>query len=233
MSLNRLETFKKKWNGLHKDFNNGDKNQAFLLRLRRAISWLARAEYARDLDAKFIFFWISFNALYARDPHITDLEHKKIGKYFRTLLKFGDARKHILGIMENDIFNEIEKLLRDKFGFSAFWNYHHDIDKTGEYDDWEKRFKQDMRVFESPTKDVLKMLSIIFYRLYTLRNQLMHGGATWGGGLNETHLRHSVKIMHRLLPVFIELTLENPDQYWGEVFYPRVAGIPIELFTLK
>lgn len=32
------------------------------LRVHRALSWLDRAEQADDLDGRFIFLWIAFNA---------------------------------------------------------------------------------------------------------------------------------------------------------------------------
>ena len=35
------------------------------LRVHRAMSWLNRAEQAEDVDGKFIFLWIAFNAAYA------------------------------------------------------------------------------------------------------------------------------------------------------------------------
>ena len=38
------------------------------LRVHRALSWLDRAEREKtDLDARFIFLWISFNAAYANE----------------------------------------------------------------------------------------------------------------------------------------------------------------------
>ena len=35
------------------------------LRIHRALSWLNRAEQAEDVDGRFIFLWIAFNAAYA------------------------------------------------------------------------------------------------------------------------------------------------------------------------
>ena len=37
------------------------------LRVHRALSWLDRAEQADDLDGRFIFLWIAFNAAYATE----------------------------------------------------------------------------------------------------------------------------------------------------------------------
>lgn len=37
------------------------------LRVHRALSWLNRVEHADDVDGRFIFLWIAFNAAYATD----------------------------------------------------------------------------------------------------------------------------------------------------------------------
>ena len=45
-------------------------NEDFRLRIHRSLSWLQRAEQAKqeqDIDSQFIFLWISFNAAYAKD----------------------------------------------------------------------------------------------------------------------------------------------------------------------
>ncbi|OBY90989.1 hypothetical protein A6723_020470 [Pseudomonas sp. AU11447] len=41
------------------------------LRVHRALSWLDRAEQADDLDGRFIFLWIAFNAAYACEIDVT------------------------------------------------------------------------------------------------------------------------------------------------------------------
>jgi len=41
--------------------------EEFDLRTHRAISWLIKAEAVEDNDSKFIFYWISFNAVYANN----------------------------------------------------------------------------------------------------------------------------------------------------------------------
>ena len=47
------------------------------LRVHRALSWLERAEKeTEDQDAAFIFYWISFNAAYAKD----DIERYPTGE---------------------------------------------------------------------------------------------------------------------------------------------------------
>ena len=60
------------------------------LRMRRALSWLERAEKETDDDdAAFIFYWIAFNAAYARDRS-SDFERRErnlFDDYFDKILR--------------------------------------------------------------------------------------------------------------------------------------------------
>jgi hypothetical protein len=64
--------------------------------------------------------------------------------------------------------------------------------------------------------------SLVLNRLYTLRNQLMHGGATWGGKVNREQLRDCTRLLGNLVPVIIGLMMDNPDTPWGDAVYPVV-----------
>jgi len=66
------------------------------------------------------------------------------------------------------------------------------------------------------------MLSIVFDRLYVLRNQLVHGGATWNSQVNRAQLRHGVAILGTLLPQMLSIMLDHPNHDFGEVLYPVV-----------
>ena len=51
--------------------------------------------------------------------------------------------------------------------------------------DWRQRFEGSKRAAASPLarSDTYTVLSVVFDRLYTLRNQIFHGGATYPAGL--------------------------------------------------
>ena len=271
MKTKELRKFKERWNELnelHESDDDSSDSKAVLMRLRRAISWLDRAHKVKqervkgrgdDADTQFIFFWIGFNALYARDPHKfpDDIggpagvrtsptnnsrerynDGKERRKYFRRLSKLGsDSRSRIRTVMENSIAKEIDKLLEKEYVFDKFWKHHHDIPEKASYRNWKGLMARDVRRFEYAKENMgvegmTTMLSIVFNRLYTLRNQLMHGGATWKGGLNLAQLREGRKIMYWLIPVFVHITLENSEADWGKVFYPRLGGGPMEPFEL-
>ena len=54
--------------------------------MHRALSWLEKAEQSDDLDSRFIFLWISFNAAYAKD----------LGSSLRSADKFHHSTKHVI-----------------------------------------------------------------------------------------------------------------------------------------
>jgi hypothetical protein len=58
------------------------------LRVHRALSWLDRAEKENDdIDAQFIFLWISFNSAYANEIHDDKLfsEQATFGNFLKGL----------------------------------------------------------------------------------------------------------------------------------------------------
>lgn len=48
-------------------------------------------------------------------------------------------------------------------------------------------------------------------RIYNLRNQLIHGGATWNGRMNRDQLLGGCNLLGKLVPLIIQMMLDNPD----------------------
>jgi len=67
------------------------------------------------------------------------------------------------------------------------------------------------------------LLRIVFDRLYVLRNQLVHVGATWKSGVNHTQVRDRAAVLGWMLPVFIDIMMDHPDRDRGRPCYPVVA----------
>lgn len=67
-----------------------------------------------------------------------------------------------------------------------------------------------------------KLFAATFERLYVLRNQVMHGGATWHSSVNRDQIRDGVNILGDVVPIIIHLMMENPRQLWGDPVYPVV-----------
>ena len=66
------------------------------------------------------------------------------------------------------------------------------------------------------------MLGIALSRIYTLRNQLIHGGATWGSKVNREQIRDCVALMSQLVPVILTIMMDHPETLWGDACYPVV-----------
>ena len=71
-------------------------------------------------------------------------------------------------------------------------------------------------------KWVWQALAEVFDRLYTLRNQVVHGGSTWNSSVNRDQLRDGANILGQLVPVIIHLMMENHAALWGDPCYPVV-----------
>ena len=71
-------------------------------------------------------------------------------------------------------------------------------------------------------QDTKAILSTLFDRLYVLRNQPVHGGATWNSFVNRSQVQDGARIMIFVVPLFIDLMMDNSDKNWGAPHYPVV-----------
>jgi hypothetical protein len=195
------------------------------LRVHRALSWLQRAEQcAGDADARFIFLWIAFNAAYAND--IGDRERSREQQLFETFLQKLvelDKGRLLYDLIWSEFPGSIRVLLDNRFVFQPFWDYHNGrIDEQ----EWVRRFA-DARAAASralAAGDTARVLSIVLARMYTLRNQIVHGGATWNSSVNRDQLRDCTAFLGKLVPSIILLMLDNSDTLWGDACYPVVES---------
>lgn len=195
--------------------------EALSLRIHRAISWLARAEQCEDLDGRFVFLWISFNAAYSNDlGSISMAESEQFGGFIKKLVEL-DAQQKLYDITWQKYTSAIRVLLDNKYVYQPFWNHHNRI--SG-FEGWENNFKASKQAANAALarKDTGTVLGIIFNRLYTLRNQIIHGGATYNSSANRNQLRDATAILGDLVPVLIEIMMDNSNAHWGEACYPVV-----------
>lgn len=201
----------------------GSYPEALALRVHRALSWLGRAELeTEDDDVRFILYWIGFNAAYASDLgyDITG-ERMAFRTFFETLVKL-DGASRIHHAVWQRFSQEIRIFLNNPYVFAPFWA--HQNGEAGNAD-WEARLMAAKKAasISIMQKDTVKVLTILFDRLYVLRNQIVHGGATWNSAVNRDQLRDGVAILATLLPIFIDLMLDHADIDWGRPFYPVVG----------
>lgn len=193
----------------------------FGLRIHRSISWLGRAEDMDDDDIRFILLWIGFNSAYARDFEEELNEHQRLGGYFEALVDMDEEQRIYDVVWERLFTDSIRTLLNNQYVFSPFWKYHNG---TPGYDDWEARLGRERKAIHGAIEKekTAVILSILFRRLYVLRNQLVHGGATWNSKVNRHQVKNGAKVMEWLLPIFIDIMMDNPHHDWGPPYYPVV-----------
>ena len=185
------------------------------------MSWVSRAEKQdEDLDASFIFYWIAFNATYT-GSHLSNniySERHTYKDFFEKILKY-DQKEYVYNAIWNEFSGSIRNLLNNQYIFSSFWNFENGHEG---FDDWEEKFVQSksMVLKALEHKNTQLILEILFDRLYTLRNQLMHGGATWNGKVNRSQVTDGQSIISFLIPNFLEIMMNNQNENWGKLNFP-------------
>ncbi|MBC6497948.1 MAG: hypothetical protein GDA54_06495 [Alphaproteobacteria bacterium GM7ARS4] len=195
-------------------------------RMRRALSWIRCAEkaYAADKgnqDSFFMFYWIAFNAAYAQRtnpaaaqranesaPRERDIFHE----FLRRIIDL-DKEHAIYNVIWDNFPLIIREILDNEYVFKWFW-----YDQYGDnaHDRWEESFQRSKRRAHHAlnSRDTKTIAQILFDRLYELRNQLMHGCATWKGGVNRPQVEQGAKIMAAIVPLILKTMMENHREDW-------------------
>lgn len=194
------------------------------LRVHRALSWLRRAEQADDLDGRFIFLWIAFNAAYANDidERYRLSEQRQFCLFLENLCAL-DTQQRIEGLVWSEFSSSIRMLLDNPYVFQDFWDYHGGKIEAAQ---WQSSFDKAKQAARQALgrRDTAVVLAIVFSRIYTLRNQLIHGGATWNSSVNRGQLRDCANLLNKLVPLVVEIMMDNPGTLWGDPCYPVVPG---------
>ena len=206
-------------------------------RMRRAWSWLKRSEKVAHKrkraklaarqegfdDEEFIFLWIAFNAAYGHNIQ-SAYERGKFNNFLEEIVR-RDEKRSVYNILWKTYPGPIRVLLNNRYVFKNFWE---SIQTTGN-EGWREEFRRGKRYAANRLArgDVLGVLSIVFDRLYVLRNQILHGGATFAEGWGRNQVRDGSRVMASLVPAILEIMQadidKNPDScVWGKVAYPRV-----------
>ena len=71
-------------------------------------------------------------------------------------------------------------------------------------------------------QQVSNLLGLVLDRLYTVRNQLIHGGATYNSKVNRAQVNDAGQILEFLMPIIIDIMITNMDEDWGVINYPVI-----------
>ena len=196
--------------------------QELSLRVHRALSWLDRAERSTDdPDVQFILLWVAFNSAYAQDVEASPVasERTRLMEFLAHLCRVD--KKQYDDLLWSEFSGSIRVLLDNPYVFQPHWDWRNGRVSEEAY---LARFATARSVAEKAlaTQSTYTLLEIVLLRLYTLRNQLVHGGATWRGETNRDQVRDGVSILCRLVPLVISTLMNHPDDDWGPVHYPVV-----------
>lgn len=195
----------------------------FGIRVHRAISWIRRSEQeADDPDARFIFLWIGFNALYARKSEFgaTASELYRMESRFRDIVGF-DSEKRLYDAIWVALWDPCRNLLDNEYAFEPRWRWEGGDPEAA---DWQEDFEREKKKVHRALQggDTVAILRTLFRRLYCVRNQLFHGNATFGGDKNRSQIGDGAKILGALLPLVVDIMMTNHAHDWGRIQYPPV-----------
>ncbi len=198
-------------------------------RLRRADAWYQRSQEALpDSEERFVFLWIAFNAAYGSplpgSQDSSSSERRAFNSFLRKIVA-QDKRYELQSIILSQFAGPIRMLMANKYVFEPFWEWVRNAE-TSEV--WRRKFNADRSAFRKrfAKGNVHGLLLVVFRRLYTLRNQIAHGGSTPRAGWGQDQVRDSARIMDALVPVILGImrtVIENDrdTSVWGPVRYPR------------
>ena len=165
----------------HYQSQKSEFSDPFRLRVHRSLSWLTKAVSVHDDDIRFITLWIAFNASYAHEVNLftSSSERSEFWRFLQSIYCL-DTEQKIYTILWETYSGRIRVLLDNKYNFQPFW------DSQISQQAWKEYFKRakDKVHRALNDKDTDRVLAVVFNRLYTLRNQIMHGGTTHNSQVN-------------------------------------------------
>ena len=192
-------------------------------RLHRSVSWLGcAANQTSDIDLQLISLWISFNACYAIDEGGSESLAERFAflRFVEKLVKH-DTDKQIYAILWETYSGPVKALIKNPFVFHGFWA----VKRNNENDQsWKEEFNRlSVSALNNLSRQqVPELLSIVLDRLFVLRNQLLHGGATYQSKVNREQVQDGADLLGALMPTVIEIMLNTPNEDWGNIYYPVV-----------
>jgi hypothetical protein len=129
------------------------------------------------------------------------------------------VEKRIFNILWERFSGPIRNLVENPYVFKPFWDF-----QRKQVSAWKGMFNQSvMDANKHLAKgDVPAFLGIVLDRLYVLRNQIMHGGATYNSKVNRRSVKDGCRILDFLVPVIIDIMMQNPSEDWGEIYFPVI-----------
>ena len=190
------------------------------VKMGRALSWTERASgETADPDAAFTFYWIAFESVYS--GRSTRPATKEMINTFLGDVVALDRRNVIYSEVIAKESKAILSLVANPYVFEPFWDGYY---RYARRSDWRTELMSSVNktigYLDVGASETLNTLRILFERLRVLRNQLVHGGATWNDAVNRPQVEDGARVMSRLMPILLNLMIDNPDSFDAKVHSP-------------
>jgi hypothetical protein len=204
--------------------------QGLIDRLQRADSWIQAAqEVSQDrMHEAFIFLYIAFNCMYGRRKYEGDESQigedldaffaKLLVMHRRNMQQGGSILKEALASCRQD--GAI--LIRDRFLVNNYWRGNQPAATLQA-----KLNREAGGALEAlDDGDYRDFLAPLFRRISVLRNQIMHGCATYGPRSHgRASLEKAIRVLKVLVPAFYKLMRQYGHELtWDPIPYPRLGS---------
>lgn len=206
-------------------------------RFERALSWLRRGDSGNeDCDVRVILRWVALDAMFGREADILlqpDEERVRIPEAVAALMR--EDRAGILWEECRRKRKTIARILRNPYIYNPFWRAiaesrtdapderalaaHPKVAESRRWFARENRRAGSLAA-RGDAASHAQFARIVFARLATLRNQLMHGASAHAEGLNRSQVEDGERLLSALAPRILHLMMDSPRKPRGVVAYP-------------
>ena len=190
------------------------------IRLERARSWIDLAQsHKNSAHARFIFYWIAFNAMYGRKPlrdrENTRRQNVEIRDFLERVGKkcgSSESTTEMLRAMEYDL----KALTEDEFLSKQYWE--DPVDRR----EVKRQCREDWKdIRNNIAQDPFDCVFCIARRLLVLRNRIFHGSAR-GNDQSQgfPSLEIGLRVIEKLVRHFFDLLEKANPSNWPDVPYP-------------
>jgi len=220
MSVREL---RRRWKPTKERLRESDRHEPIRIRIHRTCSWLQRVEEIEPesaSDTGLIFRWIALNSLYglwddsARQP----TPDREALESFLDMIAEIDRDELLPAVLEEHR-KLVMSIFKDEYLVKTFW----ENPTEGQARRARKtRFDANTWYLE---KHYRLILDQVVDRIYFLRCQLIHGGATLGSQLNRDAVRRCATMLGHLLPTVLVIMIDHGvDEDWGPLCYPPMRA---------
>ncbi len=220
MSVREL---RRRWKPTKEKLADSDRHEPIRIRIHRTCSWLQRVEEIEPesaSDTGLIFRWIALNSLYGiwDDDAGQPTPDREALESFLDMVAEIDREELLPAILEEHR-DLVMSVFDDEYLTTMFWK--NPTERQAKLAR-KTRFSANTWYLEKRYRLILDQ---VVGRIYFLRCQLIHGGATLGSKLNRDAVSRCATMLGHLLPAVVVIMIDHGvDEDWGPLCYPPMRA---------